>query len=264
MLGGLGSYHGVRLSYRTSVAGTLELFYRLGDGKYNAQDSGQAALTVADQWQTVEIPIPPLPDPKAALAGLRIDPPDGAELMVKDLALVFGASTAFGSQRFNLGMLPFFWGTFDDHRAAETANVLQTIEVPRDRAPLAKLKLRINPVDSLQGGHYLKLCLRVPGLTPTKPRPWKNVQHEGSWQDIGDVTLRYGSPTSAYTFDLVQPQPNAMGIPEDLARSFAEGCKTYLVRVSAQYAWNSQAITSISLASSVPVVVESARLLAGD
>jgi hypothetical protein len=263
-LGGLTSYHGVRLSYRTSLAGTLELFYRLGGGKYNAEASGQAALTVAEEWQTVEIEIPPLPEPKTALAGLRIDPPDGAELRVKDLALVFGASTAFAPQRFNLGMLPFFWGSFDDHRAAETAKVIQAIEVPKDRAALTKLKLRFAPAPTPGASRYLKLCLRVPGFTPTKPRTWRTVQHEGSWQDIGDVTLRYASPTSAFTFDLVQPQPNARGLPEDLVRSFAEGCKTYLIRMSAQYAWNSQSISSISLASSVPVVVESASLLEGD
>ena len=264
LLGGLESYHGVRLSYRTSVAGTLELFYRFNDGKYNAQSSGHAALSVAAQWQTVEIEIPPLPNPKAALAGLRIDPPDGAELMVKDLALVFGASTAFASQRYNLGMLPFFWGSFDDHRAAETAKLIQAIEVPKDGAPLAKLKLRMNPAPKPGTGNYLKLCLRVPGFSPTKPRTWRAVQHEGSWQDAGDVTLRYGNPASVFTFDLVQPQPNAVGLPEDLVRSFAEGCKTYLVRMSTQYAWNSQDISSITLSSSVPVVVESASLLEGD
>jgi hypothetical protein len=263
-LGGLNSYHAVRLSYRTSVAGPLELFYRLGNGRYNAQSSGQAALTVSADWQTVEVPIPPNPDPHVAFGGLRIDPPDGAELMVKDLELVFGAPPPSEAERFDAGMLPYFWGTFDDHHAAERAQVLQVIEVPKDRTPLPKLKLRFDPVANPGAGTYLKLCIEVPGYNPAKPRTWRTVHHDGSWQGAGDITLRYGNPGAMFTFDLVQPRPGVVGIPEDLARSFADGCQTYLVRISSQYAWSSQAISSISLASSVPVIVESASLLAGD
>ena len=137
------------------------------------------------------------------------------------------------------------------------------LAAPALAQPLPKLKLRFDPVANPGAGTYLKLCIEVPGYNPAKPRTWRTVHHDGSWQGAGDITLRYGNPGAMFTFDLVQPRPGVVGIPEDLARSFADGCQTYLVRISSQYAWSSQAISSISLASSVPVIVESASLLAG-
>jgi hypothetical protein len=79
------------------------------------------------------------------------------------------------------------------------------------------------------------------------------------------VTLRYGAePQSTFEFDLVRPDLNAPGMPAALARSFELECKRYVVRLSAQYAWSRQPVSTIRLDSSVPVVLEAAQLLAGD
>jgi hypothetical protein len=53
-------------------------------------------------------------------------------------------------------------------------------------------------------------------------------------------------------------------MPAALARSFELECKRYVVRLSAQYAWSRQPVSTIRLDSSVPVVLEAAQLLAGD
>jgi hypothetical protein len=267
-LGGVDAYHAVRFSYRTSVAGELELFYRVARGKYSQANSGRARLTTSPtgEWQSAEIQLPSPADPRRALTALRIDPPDGAELDIKDLTLVFGQPRALEPERHVAGMLPFFWGNFDDHHAAQNARPLAAIDVPADKQPLAAFDLKFQPIADKGSGNYLQLCIRLPGLgARPKASRWQSVNHGDSWQSAGKVTLTYGvDPSAAFVFDLVQPTPGALGVPKELARSFAKECKPYLVRLSAQYVWTSQAISSINVTSSVPIVIESASVLEGD
>jgi len=244
----------------------LELFYRVA-GKYTAANSGRAKLATSPSgdWQSVEVAIPLSKDRKRALEGLRIDPPDGATLEVKDVTLVFGEPPPAAPEDWKAGMLPFFWGNFDEHRAAQNARALQGIDVPTDKAPRKSLELRFPPVADKRTGNYLKLCVRLPGYAPpSKASPWATVHHGGSWQSAGEVTLRYGAPASSFVFSVVQPTAGVPGLSEALVRSFAEECKPYLVRISAQHAWSSQAIDRIDVSSSVPIVIESANVLAGD
>jgi hypothetical protein len=163
-------------------------------------------------------------------------------------------------------MLPFFWGNFDERHAARDASVVQTIELPAGNPPLSAFNLQLGPVVDKSAGNYLKLCFRLPASdAPQRSSRWKSVRHGGSWQSAGKVTLSYGAaPPSTFAFDLVQPAPEVPGLPDALVRSFAEECKPYLVRLSAQYVWNSQAVSTVSVSSSVPVVLESASVLAGD
>jgi hypothetical protein len=267
-LGGVAVHHAVRFSYRASVAGELELFYRFIGGNYNAADSARTKLlgSPSGEWQSAEIAIPAKADPKVAIHALRIDPPEGAALEIKDLTLVFGQPTVPDPERYLAGMLPFFWGNFDDHQAAREAHVVESIALPNGNSPLAAFDLKFNPIADKSAGNYLMLCIRLPAIdTVTKSRRWHSVDHDGSWQGAGTVTVSYGAaPPSSFTFDLVQPTPGAPGLPEALTRSFTEECKPYLVRLSAQYVWNSQAISSVSVASSVPVVLEMASVLMGD
>jgi hypothetical protein len=265
-LGEVDSHHALRFSYRTSVAGELEIFYRGGRTKYGQASAGRAPLTTSPtgEWQTGEVQLPP--KPKLVLTALRIDPPDGAELEIKDLTLVFGQPRALEPERHVAGMLPFFWGNFDDHHAAQNAKPLEAIDVPADKLPVASFNLKFQPIAEKRAGNYLQLCIRVPGIGARwKVRRWQSVNHGDSWYTAGKVTLTYGSePSASFVFDLVQPTPGALGLPQELVRSFAEECKPYLVRVSAQYVWSSQAVSSISLSSTVPIVLESASVLAGD
>jgi hypothetical protein len=267
-IGGLESHHAVQLSYRTSVAGTLQLLYRFAGGRYDPADSGQATLVASQggEWRSVQVPIPPQADPQRALAGLRIDPPDGAELEVKDMTLVFGQPAAPKAERYVASMLPFFWGNFDEHRPAEVARVLAAIAVPREHRALSSFNLTFAPIADKSSGNYLKLCIRLPAADNVAPsNPWRTVDHPGSWQIAGEVTLAYGAaPSATFVFGLVQPTSGAPGMPEKLARSFAQECKPYLVRLSSQYAWSSQPVSSIRVDSSVPIVLESASVLAAD
>jgi hypothetical protein len=111
----------------------------------------------------------------------------------------------------------------------------------------------------------LKLCIRLPGLqVSTNAKRWKTVDHGGSWARAGKVTLTYGRPNATFEFDLVQPEQGAPGLPRALARTFADECKPYLIRLSAQYTWSSQPVSSIAVASTAPFVLESASVLVGD
>jgi hypothetical protein len=267
-LGGLEAHHALRFSYRTSVAGKAELFFRFANNRYNAGDSARVTLAASPggEWRSAEVAIPPQGDPKLAFAGLRIDPPDGATLEVRDIVLVFGERRGAAPENYAAGMLPFFWGNFDERRPAENATVLEAIEVPPEMQPLGSFNLKFRPIQDKSSGNYLKLCIRLPRPDASaRVRPWRTVHHDGSWERAGKITLTYGAaPAATFVFDLVQPAAGAPGLPKPLARSFAEECKPYLVRLSAQYAWSSQTIDSIAVASTVPIVLESASVLAGD
>jgi hypothetical protein len=266
-LGGLDAPHVVRFSYRTSVAGKAELFFRTAGTPYNAADASRVKLgkSPTNEWRSAEAAIPLQGDPTLAFTGLRIDPPDGATLEVRDLTLVFGDPRPVAPEKYAAGMLPFFWANFDERRPAENGRVLQTIEVPADGQPSASFDLKFRPIDEKGSGNYLKLCIRLPGLqVTTQAKRWKTVEHGGSWARAGKVTLTYGRPNATFEFDLVQPEPGAPGLPRALARTFAEECKPYLIRLSAQYTWSSQPVSGIAVASTAPFVLESASVLVGD
>jgi hypothetical protein len=268
-LGGIAAHHAIRFRYRSSKAGKLELFYRFEGRKYNAADSGYMELEpgAPGEWKTGQVSIPAQPR-AATLTGLRIDPPDNAELDLQGLELVFGDPLPGKPEKQNAGMLPFIWGNFDARLGTGGGNVLDAIPVPPEKAAGKTFDLPLRPLADKSAGNYLQLCLKLPeyraGSSGAR-RTWKTVKHGDSWTRAGKLTLRYGTqPAATWDFDLVQPDRSAPGVPKELVRSFELECKRYLVRLSAQYAWSSQAVSTIHLDSSVPVVLEAANLLAGD
>jgi hypothetical protein len=270
VLGGLASHHVVRFLYRTSARGTLEMFFRFTGSKYSPVDSGSTTVSprAPGEWGVAQIPIPRAGGTARALKGLRIDPPDNAELEIKSLELVFAEPPRRKVDAFSIGMLPFFWGNFDPVLGSGAGTVLENVAVPAPGAPVNAFDLSWSSGSSERSASYLQLCLRIPGVggEPSSAlRRWRTVKHGGGWVSAGKMTLRYGAePQSTFEFDLVRPDLNAPGMPAALARSFELECKRYVVRLSAQYAWSRQPVSTIRLDSSVPVVLEAAQLLAGD
>jgi hypothetical protein len=270
VLGGLASYHVVRFLYRTSAPGTLEMFFRFAGSKYNPEDSGRATLSpgAPGEWTLGQVAVPRAGGTARALTGLRLDPPDRAQFEIKSLELVFDEPPRQEVEAFSTGMLPFFWGNFDASLGSGAGTVLENLAVPPAGAAVSAFDLSWSTISRERTSSYLQLCLRIPGAggAPSSAlRRWRSVKHGGGWLSAGKVTLRYGAePQSTFDFELVRPDLNAPGMPEALARSFEHECKRYVVRLSAQYAWSSRAVSKIRLDSSVPIVIEAAQLLVGD
>src|SRR5262245_21475918 len=55
----------------------------------------------------------PLENRGAALEDIRLDPPNAAEMVLRDFELVFGKPFDVRRQSFKMRMLPFVWGNFD-------------------------------------------------------------------------------------------------------------------------------------------------------
>jgi hypothetical protein len=266
-LGGLSSPHAVSFFYRTPLPGMLRMSFRYGDGDY--VDSGKVTLqaSASDQWQRAELAIPVRFERELTLTGVRIAPPGDAELEIKGLELVYGAPPAATAETFSAEMLPFIWGNFDTRLGSGQGTSLESLTIPEATRPQRSFELKLSPRPDKSSGNYLQLCVRIPGvgLGPVGVERWQTVKHAGGWQSAGTVTLRYGlDPPSTFEFDLVRPSPFAPGLPADLASSFARECKRYLIRLSAQYAWNSQAVSLLQLESSTPILLEAADLLKGD
>jgi len=263
-LGGLESAHAVRFLYRTSVPGTLQIFFRYAD---HAADSSQVALVAGSEWQAAQLWIPPRPESGIALKDLRFHPPVGSVLEIRALELAYGGPSPQLPQSYSAGMLPFLWGNLDARLSSTPGKLEQSLAVPEGNPRLTAFDLTLNVAADKSKGNYLQLCLRLPDLNLQGAgglRRWKTIQHAGGWQSAGAATLSYGEPPSTFDFTLVSPDPNAPGLPGALVRSFEHECKRYLVRLSAQYAWNSQPVAHIQMASSVPLILESAALFSGD
>jgi hypothetical protein len=269
-LGGLASYHGLRFQYRTNVPGTLELRFRYGSGDYDAANSGRLTVrpNATGAWQSGQVSLPNQAEENLSLAGLAIDPPDGAEFEIRSLELVFGQPAARSSEAYSLGMLPFIWGNFDARLGHGEGAVLERIAVPRPSAKPRPIQLALRQPPDTSAGNYLQLCLKLPHVnvpSGAAPRRWQTVKHGDDWQSVGKVKLSYGSnPVSTFDFDLVQPNPLSPRLSSALADSFDRECKRYIIRLSSQYAWSSQRLSVISLETSLRVVLVSAELLAGD
>jgi hypothetical protein len=264
----LASRHSVRFLYRTTVPGTVELFYRYGNDTYEPARSGKVSVhpSPPGQWQIAEVPIPVQGKLGRRLNGLRIDPPDGSRFAMRSLQLVLGDPPRRAPEATYLAMLPFIWGNFDARLAEGGGKVLERLEVSQPAtAPLAFDLVLSKPADT-STGNYLRLCLRLPltELPRTRPASWKSVKHGDSWQSAGKIRLAYGSPPSEFAFDLVQPDPTSPGLSADLVESFQRECKIYLVRLSSQYSWSSQRVRRLQMQANASVSIESAELLAGD
>jgi hypothetical protein len=164
-------------------------------------------------------------------------------------------------------MLPFFWGNFDTQLAPRGGQVLQTLSVPPDHKPRAAFDLALAPGYDKSSGNYLRLCIRfaLPEANSSdRAQRWKRVVRAGTWQSAGSASVRYGQPYSSFSFELVQPNSEAPGLPEPLLRSFASECKPYVLRLSTAYVWERQDVSQLRVEASIPVTIESAELLRGD
>ena len=268
-LGGLESAHAVRFLYRSNVPGTLQIFVRYADRQYNPADSGQVALVAGSEWLAGQIWIPPRPESGIAVTDLRIHPPAGSVVEIRALELAYGDPAPQPPQSYSAGMLPFLWGSLDARLSITPGKLEESLVVPEGKPALTSFDLTLNASADKSKGNDLQLCLRLPDLDVQGPsglrtRHWNTIQHAGGWQSAGTATLSYGVPPSTFDFTLVSPDPKAPGLPRELVRSFAHECKRYLVRLSAQYAWNSQPVAHVHIDTSVPLILESAALLSGD
>jgi hypothetical protein len=269
--GGLESHHALRFSYRTRTAGTLEIYVRRGDAAYDGAKPSRLAMEPGEpEWKTGQIALPIASDPALPLTGLRIDPPDGGDIELKDLELVYGAPETRAAESSSLGMLPFVWGNFDPRLEGGSGRVLERLSWPQRAGSRRGIDLTVSSMTlDTSSGNYLRLCIKLPrkALEPAVPlRRWPTVAHRDSWQSAGTMTLSYGSGApSTFQFDLVRPDPASPGLPDSLVESFTHDCKAYVIRLSTQYAWRSeQPVARLHLESNVPVTLERAELLAGD
>jgi len=75
----------IEITYTNTKAGTLQVFYDYGSG-LSERNSFRYAITVNHNETTVEIPIIEWGKGKK-LSGLRIDPPNGTEFMIKNITI---------------------------------------------------------------------------------------------------------------------------------------------------------------------------------
>ena len=133
-------------------------------------------------------------------------------------------------QKFNLKMLPYYWGKYDQYRAVEKTEVLQKlITAPLNIVSGNSIFLPINKDIDKKTGNYLHL-----EIISSSP---------------GQVDVSYGSdPGSKITFDLVQ----------------SENPNNYLIRISSQYGWGRNGLQGLRILSPTDIQITQAYIRKGD
>lgn len=133
-------------------------------------------------------------------------------------------------QKFNLKMLPYYWGEYDPYMAVVKTEVLQ--------------KLVTGPVKVVSGN---SIVLPINEDLDKKTGNYLHLEIESN--SPGQVDISYGSnPVSKIIFDLVQ----------------SENPNNYLIRISSQYGWGRAGSYELRVLPSTDIVITQAYIRKGD
>jgi hypothetical protein len=248
----------IELEGESSVAGYLQVFWKFGDQAF-AQERSAFVEVEAGTSATWSVE---LREPRGRLTGIRLDPPDGARVVVRGAAMIRSWSVpepleqAGIRQRFDLARLPWAWARFDPLHALERTRVVaDLVEAPELVAPGMPLTVPLrDPASTLEAG-YLELRMR-----------WREP-------DDADPTARREAPgpreaaATRYLAVLYGPEPRSGFDLQVLAPAEVEssdGTATYLVRLDTQWRWATEGAEQLHLTATGPVEISAMRLRSGD
>jgi hypothetical protein len=224
---------------RTSASGDLQVFIRTdGMSEYTEAYSTHVAVSATGATPVaLQVPLR-MPAGARKIVDVRVDPPAGAACTLGDVRLFqlphTGLPRADLRQNFDLKLLPYIWGQYDDRHAARATRELQRLLPGGSQViqPEHPITLAVSPGGDKSTGNYLDLRLRAG--EPAK------------------VTITYGDNAgdagSSLSFTVVR----------------SAEARVYLVRLSTQWAWMDRPVDKIVLTTTAPLTLEQACLRKGD
>ena len=190
----------------------------------------------ADKTGVAETSIP-LPDGRRIndLIDIRFDPPNDSRFEIHGLEFVkesqYGLTATDGFyQQFNLIKLPYIWGTYDaDNAALKTKILEEVLDNPVELNANKTITLRFSPDFDKSSGNYIHLRVRAP--------------------ENSTLTIAYGDTGNSKVFFELIP---------------SDHLEDYLVRISSQWEWMSQAIDSLLITSTGDLELENVWIRKGD
>lgn len=229
-----GKQYALKITYTSSIAGMLELFYAFEGHSFYEQASMRIAVVATDA-ETEGVILIPKSDRPIWLRNIRFDPPSDAVFTihrVEGIGVEKYVTPIINTtpQQFNLTKLPYLWGTYDEYHAAHATPVLQTLTLPTTLVePNQPMEIPCDAEIDKTSGNYLHFTIRS--------------DREGT------VTLRYG-------------KQNAAQIQFDVVASKKE--EDYLIRISTQWAWMSEPIDAITVEASTLIHISQVLIRKGD
>jgi len=223
----------LRFKYTSTVSGTMQFFYAF-DGRENfiEKNSYRWLMNASGTEKELCLPITN-PGKNITFLNLRFDPPNDAQITFQDIELFESDQipiTTPASQNFDLKLLPYIWGTYDEKKACKTSRILDKYTFQQMYLnPEKPLIIPIRSNIDKSSGNYLHFKIGC--------------------KESGKVTLTYG-----------EKQPSTISFDLKPSNKFED----YLIRVSSQWAWNNESISKISLQSSVKIYIQSLLIRKGD
>ncbi len=225
-------YWSLKIKYRSSREGDLQVFYSLNNIPFNEEDSIKVKVIATDNENSVEVPVL-LSIEKNKLCDIRFDPPynsefkiEGIELIQKDNNLIALNNTV---QHFNLMKLPYIWGNYDTKKASDETKILWEKEINKFLGTNEVMEINFPSRIDKSTGNYLHLRLKSDSYVR--------------------ATITYGNNIkSSFTFDIIP----------------SKKVENYLIRISSQWLWNSESIKSITIKSDNPLWIDQILIRKGD
>jgi len=222
----------VQITAKNNTTGSMHVYYNIDDAGFSTNNISYVYIEESDDFQVLYLSIPEYPGQRV-LTDIRIDPPDNSIFEIESIVISPGGYWSRAkiindiSQNFNLAKLPYIWANYDTGLKSEKPETLVTIG--REITVDGSAELHFNGDVDKSSGNYLYLIVN---------------SDSGSDQNMN---ISYNENNRS-TIDL----------------TILPGKNEYLIRISAQYAWMSENISSISFEASAPMVIESASILKGD
>lgn len=230
-------YTGFKFEYNSDVSGSFQLFYTINNSQYSEKHSvrGYIQEGLTDQECCFVLPVN-----IKYITDIRIDPPEKTNMTFKNAYLYPRNSPMVLdntiSRTYNLGKLPYIWGTFDTANPISNQSVQNTIfegEIMVFPSSPISYSLNNTSIDK-SSGNYLLLTLKS--------------------ESEGSVTIEYG--------DQFNNGANSATINYGTVPSNKK--ENYLIRISSQWDWYANSIEYIKITPSIPITMYECKILKGD
>lgn len=227
-------YPFLKIRYKSSLAGSLQVFYRYNGSPFEELYSSKVNLeNNSKNYSEVLVPIPP---GKIGLTDIRFDPPSNSVFEVDSVELserkinLYPISSKDIQQDFDLKKLPYIWGKYDDKDASINKGILE--ETNKSQVRLDKdqeVTFFFNPILDKSSGNYIDFKIKS--------------THNSN------LTIKYGNKSmSSIRFQVI---PSAE-------------YEDYLVRISSQWLWMEEPISCITIDASGAVEIGRILIRSGD
>ncbi len=225
----------LKLHMGGNITGQAQIYYSTDNTGYSEKMSSKIQLETSGEIKDYLIPLPKRQS-DITLTGLRLDPPDNAEIYLEGLDLVeilppttVANAISTITQDYAMRKLPYVWANFDNNNRWQSGGVLFTDQTARTLKPQQEVSLPIPAKIDKIAGNYLNFRIQSPAG--------------------GKARLTYGDdPQNVLSFDLIA----------------SEQAQEYVIRISSQWKWMNEDISTISFVNDHNVTVQSFSIWQAD